>query len=113
MFSILLVVILIFLFHKPIKGFTILLLLFSCSEHPKCAGQHLVLLGIDPSMMEVVVFRISGNRRLLCECVMDWSAPAEPSVFSVHSLNHQSIREVQIRSSYLCITDGAQSKKNN
>lgn len=58
-----------------------------------------------------VVVRISGNLKTLCECVMAWSAPAELSVFSVHSLNHQSVREVQIQSNYLCITSGAQSKK--
>lgn len=39
----------------------ILLLLFSCSEHPKYAGQHQAMLGIDPYMMEGVVFRITGN----------------------------------------------------
>lgn len=44
-----------------IKGFTIILLLFSCLEHSKYAGQHEAILGIDPSKMEDVVFRISGN----------------------------------------------------
>lgn len=102
-----------FYFHRLIKGFTILLLLFSCSKHPKCAGQHQAILGIDTLPWwcgENFCFKISGNlKTVLRVCNGLVSTCWAFSLFC--AFIEPSVNQKSSDPKYLCTTDGIQSKK--